>query len=145
MSPRQHQPRDQAPTVRRGHAAGLVQPGGGILPPAPCHGPDVLVQLRAVGTHAVVKETGEGHPSRPEATTGRVRAAKGAVASPVRQGREGLLQEAAEHAATQQQAAIRVANRNAATVPARRRGRKNHPLHVPVPLDAHNAVHVGGG
>ena len=96
-----------------------------------------------MGTHAVVKETGEGHPIRPEATTGRVRAAKGAVASPVRQGREGLLQEAAEHAATQRQAAIGVANRNAATVPAGQRGRQTHPVHVLVPADADNAIHAG--
>jgi hypothetical protein len=59
------------------------------------------------------------HPICPEPTIRRVRVAKGAVASPVRQGREGLLQEAAEHAVTRRQAAIGVASRDAATVPVR--------------------------
>ena len=62
---------------------GLVQPGGGVLPPARRHGPDVLVLLRAVGTDAIAEKTGKGHPISPEPAPERVGIAEGAAAAPI--------------------------------------------------------------
>ena len=74
----------------------------------------------------------------------RLRTTEGADPSPVRQGREGPLQEVAQHATPRRQATVGAAGRDAAAVSAGRRGRKNHTVHVPVPAYANDAVNVGG-
>ena len=64
-----------------------------------CNGLDALVLRRAMGTDASAEEVGPGHTINPGPAPQSVQDAKGTATAPVQQGREGLLQEAAQHAA----------------------------------------------
>ena len=90
-----------------------------------------------------VQKTGKGYPIHPGPASQCIRAAEVAAPAPIRQGREGPLQEAAEHAAPWRQASVGTVGRDAAAMLAGRRGRQDHPIHVPVPADTHDAVNVG--